>query len=39
MNKINFRRVLLGGAVAGIIINVGEVLLNGVILREHIEAE
>ena len=39
MNKINFRRVLLGGAVAGVIINGGEVLLNGVILREHIEAD
>lgn len=39
MNKINFRRVLLGGAVAGVIINGGEVLLNGVFLREHIEAD
>ena len=39
MNKINFKRVLLGGLVAGIIINAGEVLLNGVILREHIEAD
>ena len=39
MNKINFRRVLLGGAVAGIIISAGETLLNGVILREHIEAD
>lgn len=39
MNKINFRRVLLGGFVAGIMINAGEVLLNGVILREHIEAD
>lgn len=39
MNKINFRRVLLGGFVAGVIINAGEVLLNGIILREHIEAD
>ena len=39
MNKINPGRVLLGGAVAGIIITAGEMLLNGVILREHIEAD
>ncbi|HYV24846.1 MAG TPA: hypothetical protein VE969_06375 [Pyrinomonadaceae bacterium] len=39
MNRINSRRVLLGGAVAGIIINIGEVVLNGIILREHIEAD
>lgn len=39
MSKINFRRVMLGGAVAGIIISAGETLLNGVILREHIEAD
>src|SRR6185295_9772597 len=39
MSRINSRRVLLGGAVAGIIINIGEVVLNGIILREHIEAD
>jgi len=36
MNKINFARVLLGGIVAGFIINVGEVVLNGIILGPHI---
>jgi len=39
MNKINPGRVLLGGIVAGIILNVGEFLLNGIILRPHIEAD
>jgi hypothetical protein len=39
MSKINFKRVLLGGFVAGLIINTGEVLINGVILRQHIEAD
>ena len=32
MNKINFTRVLLGGLVAGVVLNIGEVLLNDVIL-------
>jgi len=32
MNKINFGRVLLGGIVAGVILNVGEMVLNGKIL-------
>ena len=36
MNKINFRRVLLGGLVAGLILNAGEFLLNGIILGPHI---
>jgi hypothetical protein len=39
MSQINFKRVLLGGFIAGIIISAGETLLNGVILREHIEAD
>jgi hypothetical protein len=39
MNKINFRRVLLGGLVAGLIINAGEFVLNGIILAPHIEAD
>jgi hypothetical protein len=39
MNKINYRRVLLGGIVAGLIINIGEVVLNDIILRPHIEAD
>lgn len=32
MNKINFPRVLLGGLVAGLVLNIGEFLLNDVIL-------
>jgi len=39
MNKINFGRVLLGGIVAGFILNIGEFLLNGIILAPHIEAD
>jgi len=32
MNKINFPRVLLGGLLAGLVMNVGEVLLNDVVV-------
>lgn len=32
MNKINVGRVLLGGLVAGLILNIGEWLLNGKVL-------
>jgi hypothetical protein len=39
MNKINFGRVLLGGLVAGIVLNIGEIGLNDVILGPHIEAD
>ncbi|HEX3085623.1 MAG TPA: hypothetical protein VHP99_13920 [Pyrinomonadaceae bacterium] len=39
MNKINFGRVLLGGFVAGIILNLGEFVLNDIILGPHIEAD
>jgi hypothetical protein len=39
LNKINFGRVLLGGFVAGIILNLGEFVLNGIILGPHIEAD
>jgi hypothetical protein len=39
MNKINFGRVLLGGIVAGLLINIGEFVLNGLILGPHIEAD
>jgi MFS family permease len=38
MGKINWTRVILGGLVAGFIINVFESVLNGVILAKHIEA-
>jgi len=39
MNKINFGRVLLGGIVAGLLINIGEFVLNDLILGPHIEAD
>jgi hypothetical protein len=39
MNKINFGRVLLGGIVAGLILNLGEFVLNGIILGPHIKAD
>jgi len=39
MNRINFGRVLLGGLVAGLLMNVGEFLLNGVVLHSQMEAD
>jgi hypothetical protein len=39
MNRLNFGRVLLGGIVAGFILNIGEFVLNGIILAPHIEAD
>ena len=39
MTGINVGRVLLGGIVAGLIINIGEAVLNGIILAPHIEAD
>ena len=39
MNKINIGRVLLGGSVAGLIISIGEAVLNGIILAPRIEAD
>jgi hypothetical protein len=38
MNKINFGRVILGGLVAGLILNIGEFVLNTVVLAEHMKA-
>jgi uncharacterized membrane protein len=38
MNKINMGRVLLGGLVAGLILNVGEFLLNAVVLADQMKA-
>lgn len=32
MNKINFPRVLIGGLVAGLVLNLGEVILNDMII-------
>jgi hypothetical protein len=37
MNKINVGRVLLGGLVAGLVMNIGEFLLNGVLLAEEMK--
>lgn len=39
MNKINFGRVLLGGIVAGLVLNVFEFFLNGVLLRDRMLAD
>ena len=39
MSKINFRRVLLGGLITGLIISTGEVILNGFLLWPRIEAD
>jgi len=37
MKKINHRRVLLGGLIAGVVMNVGEYLLNEVVLVWQME--
>src|SRR5438105_2546234 len=37
MGKINFGRVLLGGIVAGFILNVGEWVLNGIVLKSTMD--
>lgn len=38
MGKINLGRVILGGLVAGLILNIGEFILNDVLLRAHLKA-
>ena len=38
MSRINLGRVLIGGLVAGLIINIGEFILNGVLLAEDMTA-
>ena len=38
MGKINIGRVIVGGLLAGVVINIGESLLNAVILMEQWEA-
>jgi len=35
MDKINCNRVILGGLLAGVVINIGEHILNGVILMDQ----
>ncbi len=37
MNNINYGRVVLGGLVAGAVLNIGEFLLNGVILAQQMQ--
>jgi hypothetical protein len=39
MNKINLGRVLLGGLVAGVVLNIGEFLLNSIILGKAMEED
>ena len=38
MNRINLGRVAFGGLLAGLIINIGEFILNGVIIGEEMNA-
>jgi hypothetical protein len=38
MGRINLGRVLIGGFVAGLIINFGEFILNGVLIAEEMNA-
>jgi len=37
MSKINVGRVLLGGLIAGLVMNIGEFILNGVLFAKEIE--
>lgn len=39
MGKINMGRVLLGGLVAGVVLNIGEFLLNEVVLKEAMKQD
>jgi hypothetical protein len=39
MKKINVGRVLLGGLVAGLVLNIGEFLLNGVVLADDMKID
>ena len=39
MNRINMTRVILGGLVAGLIINASEFLLNGVVLADAMKVQ
>ena len=38
MNNINMGRVVLGGLVAGVVLNIGEFLLNAVVLADQMKA-
>jgi len=37
MGKINVARVIAGGLLAGLIVNLGEMLLNGVVMADRME--
>lgn len=39
MSKINLGRVLLGGLLAGLVLNIGEILLNDVVFGAQMKAE
>ena len=39
MKKINMGRVLLGGLIAGLVLNIGEFLLNGVVLADAMKKD
>jgi hypothetical protein len=39
MKKINIGRVLLGGLIAGVVLNIGEFLLNSVVLGDDMSAD
>ena len=38
MGRINLGRVVIGGLLAGLIINIGEFILNGILLEEEMNA-
>ena len=38
MSRVNMARVILGGLVAGVLIDIGEYLLNDVVLAEEVRA-
>lgn len=38
MNKINMGRVVLGGLLAGVVLNIGEFVLNAVVLASQMKA-
>ena len=38
MSRVNMARVILGGLVAGVLINIGEYLLNDVVLADEVRA-
>jgi len=38
MGKINLGRVILGGLLAGLVVNIGEAILNMVVIKEQVDA-